>query len=200
MATNIIITGFKPFCDYPKNPSQSLVNNIVHPNIIKKFILNVSITDVDNQIPKICQLAKQSTSNRKKIVILHIGLDASTSEPIIEYGAKNKITFGCPDNEGKMVYDQPIDSAKSLESFLFSGLPIDKLFSKVKKRTYGGTYISNYVYYKSLWECRNHNIDCLYIHIPYDYNAMDSILKIIDSLISFKNYYSNKKYKFVKIG
>lgn len=202
MITYFILTGFKKFCNYKINPSEIIVDRIKHPNILNKFVVDVSVRDVDYYISLICKITKKLSLNNR-IIILHIGLDFNSDQIILEHGAVNQMTFGCKDNNNFMPKYLPIDPRYDILNMLYTDIPIYSLFPNISKREYGGTFVSNYIYYSSLMNCKSKNkVDSLYIHIPF-YFINESENKIIEIMNSLTNYYRDdsslnlKKYKLV---
>jgi pyroglutamyl-peptidase len=154
-----VVTGFTPFCGIKSNPSQEIVRLLKHPQIYKKVILDVSIKSVEKNLRTLC--------SEKSKFVLHIGLDPGGSNFKLEEGAINTKSFSCPDNEGEEPFDSPINPRKGKDTFLTTILDLEKVVRKLKGfpvviSKYGGTFVSNYTYYRCLEFCKR----CLYVHVP----------------------------------
>jgi|SRR5579883_1115857 len=154
------VTGFTPFCGLGSNPSQDILKRLEHPEVSKKVLLDVSMKSVERNLKKLCT----GTG-----FVLHVGLDPGSTQFKLEKGAINTKSFSCPDNEGEQPLDSPINQEKGKNTFLVTSLDLKKVMEKLKGfpvviSKYGGTFVSNYTYYRCLETCGKSN--CLYVHVP----------------------------------
>lgn len=167
------VTGFTPFCGLASNPSQEILKKLKHPEVSKKVLLDVSIKSVEKNLKGLCSGSK---------FVLHIGLDPEGKQFKLEASAINTKSFSCPDNEGEQPLDSPINPRRGKNTFLVTNLNLRNVVGKLKGfpvvvSKYGGTFVSNYTYYRCLEVCRKCDgpksgssqpcaAGCLYVHVP----------------------------------
>jgi pyrrolidone-carboxylate peptidase len=165
----VTVAGFGPFCGIDTNPGEMMVRwlarhycrRCIRKHAIRFYIVPVSVMDVESFL-------KQFKSWQ---TILWIGVDASATHAWLEQGAQNTMQFACPDNRGfQPKRPQPIESSRSLSfqrSSRFSAASLSrdlrKLGFQVYPRANGGTFVSNYSYYRAL---QQQNGRSLYLHLP----------------------------------
>lgn len=181
----VILTGFTPFCGSKDNPGEIILNAI---NNVNKIIIDVSVRDVVNKMIFIRNTIKDLD---EKIVVVHLGLDANISSYVFENGANNFMDFECPDNDGIIIKNKKIDPIASKNNYIATNLPIQQITTVlqpkycVEIRKFGGTYVSNFIYYVSLKILKKSNVYCLYVHLPpFEKIPFEQQLAFVNDLIN----------------
>lgn len=175
------VTGFGPFCNVPRNPSEQLVERLAErgPNWrAHKFRLRVSAQAVDESVPTLFALAKaRAAATSSPAVVLHVGVDASARSMVLERGAVNTKDFGrCADEDGyRPSGPERIDPGSPLDAYRPTDLPLDRVARELRDEGLdvelspsGGTFVSNYVYWRSLELAGSGRlrVHALYVHVP----------------------------------
>ncbi|RLE59505.1 MAG: pyroglutamyl-peptidase I [Thermoprotei archaeon] len=166
---DILVTGFKPWGKYKKNPSGELAERldgrVVKNHIIRGYELEVSYKKVEKDIPSL--IAKH-----EPVITLHLGLAAGTSYIRVERVAINIIDAGS-DVEGREIKDEPIVPGGPIA--YFSTLPTRSIVERLRKEgiparlSYtAGTFLCNYTMYTSLHTIKTMGLTTLsgFIHLP----------------------------------
>jgi pyrrolidone-carboxylate peptidase len=176
---HFVVTGFTPFCDIRENPSRILVETLssLFPSLAVYRIVDTSAEAVDRFLPELYgELERQPRP--LTVVILHFGVDATSRTFRLERGAKNEASFSCADNAGWRPYRRKIDNRRPLDSYLEDRFPfpLETLVRELRAdpvqiSAYGGTFVSNYTYYRSLQYAHQISTSALkiyplYVHIP----------------------------------
>jgi len=202
---SFIITGFGPFYGVKNNPSATLVDRIKSDckDVIATYILDVSIESVMAIIQKISQLVKEKEKEMKeneRIIILHLGVDPTANQFWLEKGAKNLADFSCEDNNKNLPKNQPIDRSKKKHVMLRTNVNVERLRADLLNKSsndyyisisdFGGSFISNYIYYMSLWSCQSDVTTSLYVHVP-PFNQIRQIWQqqFVSNLLDSKKFF-----------
>lgn len=166
---DILITGFKPWGKYKKNPSGELAKRldgrVVKNYIIKGYELEVSYKKVEKDIPSLI-------ARHRPVIALHLGLAAGTPYIRVERVAVNIIDAE-PDIEGREIRDEPIVQGGPVA--YFSTLPTRSIVERLRKEgiparlSYtAGTFLCNYTMYTSLHTIKTMGLTTLsgFIHLP----------------------------------
>ena len=158
-----IITGFQPFGSNSYNPAEILARKTaklleesgikcssesiaVTPEAADQFYDNLNVENKDN-LP----------------FVVHIGLDASSSEMCLETQAKNTLVL--PFEEKRSITDQ--HSIKSQLHNPFNVKDLQKtLSSQFSLSNDAGTYICNYIYYRGIQNTGQKVKGCIFVHVP----------------------------------
>jgi pyroglutamyl-peptidase len=174
---NILITGFEPFDNDSINPSQEFIKYL--KNISTKHILHTAILPVsfDNSFTELTSLVESV----KPDLILLTGFAKNRQKIGLEKVGINWIDARIPDNNGRKVSAQKIDP-NGLDAH-FSLLNLNELFEKMSPADFeisysAGTYVCNFLYYKSLSKLK---LPQVFIHLPGP--STDINFKIFDSLV-----------------
>jgi len=173
----LYLTGYGPFSNIEENPSEKTVNylyenksslNTTNTEILNKQIFEVTTEYVDNNINKTLDLIKANNTNETTLhIIVSFGVASNRKTNTIETLAHNhiydlikneKINNTCPN----IYYSKnPIKSmVKGIQLCSKNGITC-------KFSNDAGTYLCNYIYYKTLNKCKNEsNICSFFIHIP----------------------------------
>lgn len=162
----ILITGFEPFSDIKKNPSETLVNDLYqllktqNQVAVEKVILPVDYQKAESVLNTI--------EFRNYDFIFQFGVAAKRTRVCLERVALNWIESSIPDNSGTHPNCRPID--ESLDSARINSLDLRKIAVELNSDFPGaievslsaGAYLCNYVYFKTLSKTSK----CLFVHVP----------------------------------
>lgn len=171
----LLITSFGPFKKFAKNPSnevmmqlqKSLESDFLASNSLKWHILDVSWQKIDEFMNEI--------ENDNYDFIVHLGVATNSPTMRLELNAKNNcsgidVFDSIPPNSKISERDYSLSTninAQLLEKFT------KKNEDKVRLSEDAGTYLCNYIYYKSL-ELFRHNSKVIFIHIADYLNKEDA--------------------------
>ncbi len=181
----ILLTAFGPFHNYVENPSQMVLNEIIDQNKFKNILefetIDVSYSAVNNFVESI---------NNNFDLIIHMGVASDNDLIRFETLAQNLST-------GKDIRNIELNSQiiNSNVSQLETNFPLSLLKNVIEKfpsdicfSKDAGTYLCNYVYFKSLFNFQ-HKTNVLFVHIA-DFIKNESALnlnqqvEILNELIS----------------
>ncbi len=179
----VYVTGYGPFMDIIKNPSQSLCENLcknIHQFqdvfdekcILKhKQILEVSVDYVKENIKESHSLIEEYCKNDIEYntlhLIIHCGVFDSSKEVHLEKISKNFINDYCK-------YKNKTICEESNDLFLNCKLDLDNICIRMKEKGMkcitsedAGKYLCNYVYHLSNIKFhKNSNVIPVFFHIP----------------------------------
>eukprot|EP00980_Cylindrotheca_fusiformis_P012424 scaffold3046_cov105-Cylindrotheca_fusiformis.AAC.23 len=180
---SFIITGFGPFGDVPNNPSTILVgelkdyliatgNEELAARIEQTLVLETSAQDVRKAVD---EMATTKTSNKKKIVYLHLGVNYKGTGFKLEQCAYNDATFRIPDQQGykpeKTVILEDLDLAARCDTTLDLAAVAEKQAMnhssiETELSTDPGRFVCNYLYCYSLKNLQSELSTCMFLHVP----------------------------------
>jgi pyroglutamyl-peptidase len=200
----LLVTGFSSFCGVERNPTESLIeylrNNPPKQGLGPQTQLELGVLRVAAaQARAWCDgvLRDALRDGRRRVVALHLGVDARAGPPVValERRAVNECGFRCADEDGEIL-DQsiPCCSAPPLGGSLETQLDVEALAAALRRRrdqrlggaaapSYdvsvsedAGRFLCNYVYARSLDECRRAAAEqegggggcahALFVHVP----------------------------------
>eukprot|EP01038_Epipyxis_sp_PR26KG_P015640 gene15640-21146_t len=207
----VYITGFGQFGNVINNPTSEIVaflaslnqsdlletlglSNEVGATSIQ-FIFNVLEVSVD-YCHSFINSIENSLSDKDEILIIHLGVDMSSSIIKLERFAYNNMTFSIEDARGFTPNNQLIDQTCGLDESLTSSLSIETILHSIQEKEYGrllvqvsidpGRYLCNYTYYSSLTHQKHQNkpLNSLFVHVP-PFNAIpkNNQIMIISDII-----------------
>jgi len=170
----IIITGFGPFGDVVDNPSSRLAEQVA------KRVKNVTVySKIQVSMSAVEKLLREDMDREGALLIIHLGVNIGSRVVEFQLEAKNIKLFNIPDADGVSSEGEPIDPlgpntlSTSLSAFIPS--PINSSTSHD-----AGTYICNYLYYRSLQE----GFRSIFIHIaPFEVLGKDEQCDVICEFI-----------------
>ncbi|XP_030471978.1 uncharacterized protein LOC115689930 [Syzygium oleosum] len=182
----INVTGFKKFQGVPKNPTETIVNNL--KSFVEKKGLPPGVTfgtctvlEVagDGALPMLFKVLESGFSSNgstcdAQVVWLHLGVNSGAHKFAIERRAVNEATFFCPDELGWQPQQLPIvpedGQTSRTRQTSFSTEAILKFLKKkgydVTRSNDAGLFICNYVYYHSLRLAERRGSRSLFVHVP----------------------------------
>lgn len=166
---SVLITGFKPWGKYKKNPSGELAKRLdgrrVGDQRIAGYELDVSYKMVEKTVPSLIE-------EHRPVVALHLGLATGTFYVRVERVAVNIIDAG-PDAEGREIRDEQV--VPGGPAAYFSTLPTRRIVARLREEgiparlSYtAGTFLCNYTMYTSLHTVKTMGLATLsgFIHVP----------------------------------
>lgn len=202
----VYISGYGPFMNITNNPSHELVDYIMNMKchyekelnnlceLTYKEIYEVSVDYVSRNMTKCHSLIEDEIKcgGKELHLLVHFGVNSSASCINLETNAKNEI-FDYLQSRRRINEDG--------EDQFFCKLDLDNISKelsisghKVTTSTDAGTYLCNYIYYKSCekFSCRQ-NVIPLFIHIPLP--KVTSTNDINDFFLDFLKLLVNKYVK-----
>jgi len=183
MTTRIVLTGFGPFGDVSDNPSSELVSDLgKRPRTNFAYIpqIRVSVSGVKEVVQDMLRLEKPSFET----VLVHLGVDTSSTRMKCERFAYNEKNFRIPDEDRVTCCNEPIviGEVARIETPI-DLTKIEMLDDRIVVSTDPGKYICNLLYYESLFA----GYRSLFIHVPPfaaipKKEQIDLIEKILDVL------------------
>lgn len=165
----LLLTGFRPFLDYPVNPTMRIVEELDGKEIGNYRVVG-RILSVD-----FSQSGKELLSHYKEVqpaAVISLGLAGGRYKLTPERIAIN-CSDGDQDNTGRKPVDERITETGT--DGLFSTLPIRKMVSELNEKGYpaeisntAGTYLCNNVMYTMLHHIQQQNVAVPsgFIHVP----------------------------------
>uniref|UniRef100_A0A0G4GGZ7 Pyroglutamyl-peptidase I n=1 Tax=Chromera velia CCMP2878 TaxID=1169474 RepID=A0A0G4GGZ7_9ALVE len=192
--TEVNITGFGKFGSHTDNPTSVLVPKLYESLLskhgtalaLKEYkIIDVSADAVNATIPSLHLATKAGQEGEniqppKARLVVHFGLDASSSGFSLECRAANEADFGIPDEAGWTPQQERICKEASTPEFLHSSLDLERLCAELQERGFpcevsedAGRFVCNYIYFQSLREAEKCKAACpdtctavLFVHVP----------------------------------
>ena len=164
----VLISGFEPFDHFTVNPSEQVVNSLLGSS---DFTFDLFSVVLPVSFERSFQVLKTSIDEVNPDFVVNFGLAASRSRLSIERIAINLMEARIPDNDDQ----QPINEAiyPGQADGLFSTLPIKSMLASCKLAEIecsisnsAGTYVCNYIMYKSLIYGQTRNYKSGFIHVP----------------------------------
>ncbi|KSU61019.1 peptidase C15 [[Bacillus] enclensis] len=166
----LLLTGFRPFLDYPVNPTMRIVEELDGQELGEYKVVG-RILSVDFR--KSGQELLEHYENVKPDAVISLGLAGGRYKITPERIAIN-CSDGEPDNEGNRPTDERIADKDGADGY-FSTLPIRQMVEKLIENGYpseisntAGTYLCNNVMYSMLHRIKQDGteIPSGFIHIP----------------------------------
>jgi len=167
----VLITGFEPFGGDNKNPTEiiakTLNGKVINGAQIIGKILPVSVKRAGPKLGRILNELKPD-------VVINLGLAPTYSNIAVERVALNILDARIPDNDGYQPIDEPIEKDASIA--YFATLPVRAIVKELRDNgipaviSYSaGTYLCNYVMFKTLHYSKLHDYPkkAGFIHVPY---------------------------------
>lgn len=187
-AVTIHVTGFKKFHGVSDNPTETIVSNLqeyMKKNGLPKGLIlgscNILETAGQGALVPLYQTLQSAisgkdseSSNSKRIIWVHFGVNSGATRFAIEHQAVNEATFRCPDEMGWKPQKVPIIPADGgISRTRETSLPVEEITKTLTKMGYevmpsddAGRFVCNYVYYHSLRFAEQSGIQSLFVHVP----------------------------------
>ena len=193
----ILITGFDPFNKETVNPAYLAVSKL--RNTYDDIILTK--LEIPTSFSHSFEILSQELNNDYDAVIM-VGQAGGRKEISLEKVAINYIDAKIADNDGLVISHQAINL--NGKDAYFTTLPILKLLSDLEKESIpakisysAGTFVCNYLMYKTLEHFNTTNTKVGFIHVPYikeqikddktPYMDLDMITKALETIIKGLN-------------
>lgn len=177
----ILITGFESWGDVPSNPTSELVEQLVSDEVAGE-VLPVSFRRAGERLENLIRELRPEA-------VLNLGLAPERPVIRVERVAINLIDAKIPDNDGDRPVDVPIDPDGP--TCYLSTLPTREIVEAIRREgipaflSYSaGTYLCNYVMYKTLriLDIMGLRIPAGFIHVPYSSEMASKMNKPVPSL------------------
>ncbi|WP_221584854.1 pyroglutamyl-peptidase I [Microbacterium sp. G2-8] len=172
--TTILLTGFEPFADDPRNPSGEAVREVAArwggPATLVTDILPVAFDAAGERI-------RTLIAGCEPDVVIATGLAGRRTQVAPERVAINLRDAGIPDNDR----DQPVDlpSIEGGPAAHFSTLPVKAIAERIRDEGIpsavshsAGTFVCNHVMYVALHEAaRAPGMRAGFVHVPWSHET-----------------------------
>ena len=168
----ILVSGFAPFGPHKENSSEIIVNSLSLPDL-QKIILPVTFKEA-------FEVLKAEIRSSKPDIVICFGLAHNRTKISLEKVAINLIDCEIPDNNGVLHKGEPITA--SGKAAYFSTLPLNSMKENlpVEISYSAGTYVCNYVMYRTLELLESTSVKAGFIHLP---PLTSDMLSIVTELI-----------------
>jgi pyroglutamyl-peptidase len=160
----ILLTGFEPFHNSARNPSQEIIKRITHASLIAKEVLPVTFGEASNKLISLIDQLKPS-------VVLALGQAEGRKEITPERIAINLDDARIADNAGNSPKELTI-VAGGPDGY-FTTLPVRDLVRKLSENGIpasislsAGTFVCNHIFYAMQHHCAGKAIKSGFIHLP----------------------------------
>ncbi|KAJ3435016.1 hypothetical protein M0812_02146 [Anaeramoeba flamelloides] len=188
----IIVSGFGSFHNVSSNPTEILINNLEHKNIVQKRVLKVGVDTIDNYLEEMKnKYLLRSSKKQQKVYFVHFGVYTGSSAFHLETQAVNEKHWpNSYDEEKNTFVHTKIDSEKDLDHSLQTKIEIVNLAKKLGSQTAQsfdcGKYICNYTYYSSMKITHAFTFaKSLFVHVPsFETIDRETQTEFVNNLIS----------------
>jgi len=163
----ILVSGFEPFGSFKVNPSQLVVNNLSD----NEFEFNIKTVILPVSFKHSFDILKKSIDSFSPSFVISIGVAKNRSLINLERVAINIMDCDLPDNDGFQPRNQTISPGNP--DGMFTNLPTHQLVMSLNKKSIknaisnsAGTYVCNYIMYKTLCYSKKMGFKSGFIHIP----------------------------------
>ena len=199
----ILITGFSAFADIKVNPSQVIIDDIMHNNRLSfpnlEITCSVLPTEYASAEVQIINLIDSVSPN----ILICLGVAPGSTELRLERVAHNIDDTPIADNAGD-IRDNHMIMPNGAPAY-FSTFPLREIRQDLRSTglpvrisNHAGTYVCNHVYYTALHHIETNNLDvlCGFMHIPLlsDVNSgtvaaghlqREDVLRALKQILSF---------------
>lgn len=170
MTMNVLVTGFGPFPGAPINPTQALVDRLVHSRRLKRRGLFVRGQVAPTTYDALSNFPAPIEHFHPAIVLL-LGLASRRRALCVEMRAKNHTRFTFPDANGHyppsplvMPRFRPIKKTRAAVAPLVTAMNGNGV--EARASIDAGGYLCNALYYRSLLRWRTGEPLVLFVHVP----------------------------------
>jgi pyroglutamyl-peptidase len=160
----ILLTGFEPFNKSALNPSQEIIRQINHSNLVAKEVLPVTFGEAAKELIGLIDLHNPT-------VVIALGQAEGRTQITPERVAINLDDARIADNAGNSPKEEKI--APDGPDAYFTTLPIGKFVERLNAASIpaaislsAGTFVCNHIFYSMQHHCLNKGIKSGFIHLP----------------------------------
>lgn len=190
----LLITAFGPFQEFTKNPSELVLKEWIKKGVVQQnrnFDITIQIIPVSyRSVDEFQEIWKNNNFD----LIIHLGVASNENKMRLELVAKN-LKSG-KDIDGVAPKSLPIiqgaQDAKTQIQFSILSQLCAKYPSKIRISDDAGTYLCNYIYYKSMMNSKLET-KVLFVHIADFINNPESVnledqTNILNDLLQLLDY------------
>mmetsp|Transcript_22088 Transcript_22088/g.56617 ORF Transcript_22088/g.56617 Transcript_22088/m.56617 type:complete len:218 (+) Transcript_22088:187-840(+) len=198
-----VVTGFSRFGGVKDNPTEWLVQHLeeyltkrqspaqVHRCSVLKVSAKTAQEWVREQLRQCCDEGIAGS----KAVMIHLGLNVSTTHFDLERVAYNCADFRIPDEDGWEPKAQPIENEAGMTTYScrLTTLPVEAVTDSLRQRGHSvrtsgdaGRFVCNWIYYNSLilQDTAEKPWQSLFVHVPdFQYIPADKQLEFLGDLL-----------------
>ena len=186
MKAQIWLTGFEPFGHHSENPSQQLVERLLHTSRthhIKQTVNELALGPVEltfsGTILSVDEAGSRLSSEHLEDIdaIVHVGLHENSEKIRFEMCATNECNFRIPDNSGRQISETPI--VESGEPQLYTTADHHSIANAFSGNDHVimsddcGRFVCNETYYRTLHSIKERELGpggstlpAIFVHIP----------------------------------
>ena len=199
---NIYLTGYSVFKGLKENPSEIISKyifenkdkiNTKNTTILYNQIFEVNTEYVDKNIDKIFSFINEKNNDINILhIIISLGVAQNRKVNTIETLAQNYIYDLIKDEKIDKTYPDIICSKNPVKSIVKGIQHLKEVECKFSNDA--GTYLCNYIYYKTLTHyLKNENVCSFFIHVPlFENYSLENHCKF------FKNFINVLEYLYIK--
>jgi pyroglutamyl-peptidase len=206
VAVEFHVTAFGPFYNTPINPTELLLRSL--PSHLTRLPLPPAASLASATVLETDVLASRTVLERMHaklvplepaehppvVVLLHFGVNASTTRFELEIQAFNEAHFSCPDQAGYAPQHCPLDPDRSLplSHRRKTKLPVETLATALRVAGHdcgvsssAGRYVCNAVFYTSMRLAERNGSHVLFVHVPpHQFQPLHAQLSFFSDLLS----------------
>lgn len=161
----VLVTGFDPFGNHLVNPTQRMIKSLNVEYLSNK---NIQFIELETSFEHSFLKLEETIKSLEPDYIFMFGLSERSDAFHLEKIAINFMDARIPDNRGFQPNSEVIESVG--DDGYFSTLPLNELVELVdgKISLSAGSFVCNYVFYKTMHYIRVHqlSIKAGFIHVP----------------------------------
>lgn len=167
----VLLTGFEPYWDYPKNSSWVVAETVATLGV--KGVC-ISIEQLPVSFSRVHVALRKAIEKHSPDMVIMLGQSGGGSDKVkLERVALNMMDSKLPDNDGYIPNEEPINI--EIPAALFTNIPIKSLRAAIEEQGISvkisnscGLYVCNRLYYEALLLCKERQLmEALFVHLPF---------------------------------